>query len=170
MNIEKEILKEHSRGVKRIISYIDDQPARFAELVYLFRHGNPVVSQRTLWVMSQCTEAHPKLVRPHLKMLLKNLDRKDLHSSVKRNTMRLVQFVDLPEHLQGIAANHAFAYLNDPNEAIAVRVFAMTVLGNIALKQPSLRNELILLIQDHLPYGSAGFVSRSRKVLKLLSK
>ncbi|GHN02752.1 hypothetical protein WSM22_42410 [Cytophagales bacterium WSM2-2] len=56
----------------------------------------------------------------------------------------------------------------DKKEPVAVRVFSMTVLGNLAVKVPELRNELIPLIEDQMPYVSAGFVSRGRKVLKQL--
>jgi hypothetical protein len=51
-------------------------------------------------------------------------------------------------------------------QPIAVRVFSMTVLCNLAGKLPELKNELIPLIEDQMPYGSAGFISRGRKVLK----
>jgi hypothetical protein len=44
----------------------------------------------------------------------------------------------------------------------------MTVLANLAKKLPELKNELVPLIEDQMPFGSAGFISRGRKVLKEL--
>jgi hypothetical protein len=65
-------------------------------------------------------------------------------------------------------ANICFGYLSDPKEPIAVRVFSMTVLANMAKENPELKNEIIPIIEDQLPFGSAGFRSRGTKVLKIL--
>ena len=46
----------------------------------------------------------------------------------------------------------------------------MTVLSNIACQFPELKDELIMTIEEHMPFGSAGFVSRGRKVLNRLNK
>jgi len=44
----------------------------------------------------------------------------------------------------------------------------MTVLANIAQKEPELKNELRLVIEQQLSHGSTGFCSRARKVLKMI--
>ena len=46
----------------------------------------------------------------------------------------------------------------------------MDVLFNITKKFPELREELRLSIEDQMPFGSAGFLSRGTKILKLLDK
>jgi hypothetical protein len=51
-------------------------------------------------------------------------------------------------------------------EPIAVKVFSMTVLANLSKSSPDIKKELRIAIEDQLPYGSAGFVSRAKKVLK----
>ena len=51
---------------------------------------------------------------------------------------------------------------------MAVRVFSMSVLARIAHDQPELKNELKIMIEDQLPFGSAAFLARARKVLKQL--
>jgi len=53
-------------------------------------------------------------------------------------------------------------------EAIAIRVFSMTVCANITFKYPSLAQELIPVIEEHIPHGSAGFRARGAKLLKQL--
>jgi hypothetical protein len=42
----------------------------------------------------------------------------------------------------------------------------MSVLGDIAKKEPALEKELKLIIEEQFPYGSAGFRSRAKKILK----
>jgi hypothetical protein len=59
-----------------------------------------------------------------------------------------------------------FEYLQNPKIAVAIRVFSMTVVANITEGQPDMRRELKLILEDQLPYGTAAFKSRARKVLK----
>jgi len=82
--------------------------------------------------------------------------------------MRLLQFVEIPKRLQALTLETCFQFFLDKKEPIAVRVFSMTVLSKLARKLPDLKNELVPLIEDQMPYASAGFISRGRKVLKEL--
>jgi hypothetical protein len=95
------------------------------------------------------------------------LDNPDAHVAVKRNIMWLLQDIEIPRQLYGLLTHKCFA-LMDPKETIAVRVFAMSVLANIAMHEPDLKKELRIVIEDQLPYGSAGYLSRARKVLKAI--
>ncbi|MBX2966744.1 MAG: hypothetical protein KF845_11390 [Cyclobacteriaceae bacterium] len=167
MNLEKEILKEHSKAqTLRIVRYIGHDAERFAELVSLFLKGPYRLTQRSAWPLSICVEHYPELVKPHLKKLIKNLRQPSLHNAVKRNTMRLLQFVNIPKGLHGEVVSLCFDYLQDNKEAIAVRAFSMTVLANIVQTNPELKRELALVLEDIMPYGSAGLISRARKTLK----
>jgi hypothetical protein len=46
----------------------------------------------------------------------------------------------------------------------------MTVLLNIVKYVPELKEELKIIIEDQMPYASAGFQSRGKKTLKALEK
>jgi hypothetical protein len=83
--------------------------------------------------------------------------------------MRLLQFVEIPKRYQGQVIQHCFG-LMDPHEPVAVRVLAMTVLANLSRHHPDLKNELKLIIEDQLPFGTAAYLSRSKKILKQLEK
>lgn len=171
MDLQKEILKEHSKTqTLKIVRYVGNDPVRFSELVTLFLTGSSRVTQRSAWPLSICVEHHPELVKPHVKKLIKNLKKPVLHNAVKRNTMRLLQFIEIPKSLYGEIANICFDYLHDNKEAIAVRAFSMTVLANIAKTNSDLKRELILILEDILPYGSAGLISRARNTIKQLNK
>ena len=93
----------------------------------------------------------------------------DVNDAVKRNTVRVLQFVDIPEEHMGKLADICFNYMGSAKEPIAVKVFSMTVLYHITLKIPELKNELLPLIEDLIPYGSAGFQNRGRKIIKSLT-
>lgn len=171
MNLAEEILKEHSRKQKdKIVNYVGNDPKRFARLIDVFLQGPYRVTQRAAWPLSYCVENYPGLLKPHFRKILKQLGEQNIHDSVKRNTLRMLQFVRVPKVHQGVTIDLCFGFLTDAKEAIAIRVFAMTVLANITKEVPELKNELIPLIEDQIPYASAGFLSRGAKVLKQLKQ
>lgn len=170
MNLKQEILKEHSRRqTTKIIRWVGGDQKKFDELINLFLKGEYRVTQRAGWPMSYIVIEHPNLVRKHLKKLLLNLETPGLHNAVIRNTFRLLQFVEIPPALHGLAADTAFRFLNDKKQPVAIHVFAMTVLGNLCRKYPELKNELVLVINERLPYATAGFRSRARKIVEKLN-
>lgn len=169
MDLVKEILKEHSKSqTDKIVRYVGEDPQRFEELVKVFRNGPYRVTQRAAWPLSICVEHWPELARPQLKYLVKELQQPNIHNAVKRNIMRLLQYAELPNRSQGKIADLCFKFLTDKTEAIAVQVFAMTVLERIAVDKPEIGRELRMIIQDHLPFASPGYLSRARKTLKNL--
>jgi hypothetical protein len=170
MDLKRELLKEHSKSQRdKILHYVGDSPARFKALVEVYLQGPYRVTQRAAWPLSYVAEKHPTLIKPHLKKILDYLKKPDVHDAVKRNTVRLLQFVDIPKKLYGQVADVCFGYLQDPKEPVAIRVFSMTVLSHIAADETELKKEVTIIIEDQLPYASAAFRSRAKKVLKELS-
>ena len=170
MNLESEILKEHSkRQSVKIARWVGDDKKRFALLMQLFLNGEYRVVQRSAWIVSLCAEQYPALIKPWLSKMVKKAQEKNVHNAVQRNVVRVLQFVDLPPSLQGPAANLCFNFLQSSETPIAVKAFSMTVLANIAKKEPDLKREVTLVIEEMLPYGGAGICSRGKKVLQQLS-
>jgi hypothetical protein len=168
MDIKKELLKEHSKlQTIKVVKYIGHNPKRFNMLIKMFLAGPYRVTQRAAWPLSYCVEAYPELINPHLKSVLKMLDTKDAHDAVKRNILRFLQHIEIPKRFYGIVTDRCFALMN-PKEPIAIRVFAMTVLANIAKHEPELKKELRIVIEDQMPYGSAGYKARAKKIIKAL--
>lgn len=170
MDIKKVLLREHpSHHTQKLVNYIDKDPERFKQLIDIFFAGPYRVTQRASWALSCCVDKNPSLLLHHIKVIINVLNEKDTPVAVKRNIIRLLQFVEIPKKYYGVLVDRCFE-LMDPKEPIAIRVFSMTVLGNIAQHLPDLKNELELVIEDQLPYASAGYLSRAKKVLKDLKK
>ncbi len=155
---------------QQVVDWVGFDEERMEQLVELFVAGPWRVTQSCAWPLSVIAEKHTALVLPHLETLVQKAADPQQHVAVKRNVIRLLQFVELPEHLLGIVAELCFNTLSNASEAVAPRVFSMTVLLHICQQLPELREELQLIIEDHLPYGTAGFQSRGRKVLKALAR
>lgn len=171
MDIKTALEENRSKEqILRIRDYIGTDTTRFDELMQLIFHSESPIPQRASWTMMHCADAHPELLTPYLGRLFQHLRQEGLHDSIKRNSLRALQKVDLPEQVMGEAADICFAYLANPNEAVAIRVFSMNVLWNICKKEPDLSNELKLLIEEFMPYGSTGFKNRGNKILKAIER
>ena len=171
MNIREEILREHSKAqCTKIVNWVAGNQQRFDELFVLFLNDEYRVVQRAGWPVSNCVIAHPALINKHWKELIHNLKKPNLHNAVKRNSIRLMQDIALPGKYHGQIMDTCFKFLESPKEALAVKVFSMSVLGNLAKYYPEIKPELKLMIEDQLPHQSAGFKSRAKKILKQLEK
>lgn len=170
MNIQQALQAEHSKTQShRIADHIGANPVRFAMLMDLCLGNDPELARRAAWTVGHCTDRHPELILPHLESIFARL-RGKTHVAIRRNLVRALQFIDLPEEWLGEAADICFTYLANHNETAAVRVFSMTALWNICQQEPDLAHELKLLIEEHLPYATAGFKNRGNKILAAIHK
>lgn len=170
MELRAALLQEYSKAhTLKVATYIGADDQRFAGLMDLFLHASYRVTQRAARVVDHCVAAHPALIQPYLSVLSQQLS-KPVHDTLKRNVLRLLQDIPLPEALWGEVADSCFGFLTDANTAIAIKVFSMTVLLQIVRQVPDLKHELKLVLEEQLPYGSAGFVNRAQKVLKALER
>lgn len=171
MNLREEILKEHSKAqCIKIVNWIGDDQKRFDELFYLFLHDEYRVVQRAGWPVSNCIIRQPKFIKKHWANLIKNVQKPNLHGAVKRNTVRLLQALDIPEKYQGEIMNICFAFVESPIEEVAVKAFSLTILGNLARQYPEIMSELKLLIESQMEDQTAAFKSRGKKLLKQFEK
>ncbi|MFN0274133.1 MAG: hypothetical protein ACKVPJ_00185 [Chitinophagales bacterium] len=156
--------------MRNIAGWIGGDKKRFSELIEIFLHGAKKTSQMAGWALSYCAEAHPELIVPHIKKLLKKTQDTKAHNSAKRHVIRVLQYINIPEKDAGFAAQVCFDFLADKNEEVAIRVFSMTVLFNLVKREPGLKNELKLLIEENINLEKAAFKSRGRKILTALEK
>jgi len=169
MNLREEILKEHSSSQRdKIVAWVGASQERFDKLFKLFTNDVYRVTQRAAWPVSYCVAAHPGFINKHWPGFIKNLEKPGLHDAIKRNSIRLLQNMEIPGKYQGAIMSICFKYLESPTEAVAIKVFSLTVLGNLAKLYPEIIPELKLLIEEQIPDQTAGFKSRAKKVLKKL--
>ena len=167
MDLARTIGSEHSKSqCLKVADFVGNNPTRFKALIEVFFGGPYRLTQRAAWPMSICVERNPGLIIPHLNKLLSFATLPGAHDAVKRNTMRLLQFVEIPKRFHGKALDLAFAFLMNRKEAVAIRVFSMTVISNLTTDQPDLRRELCILLEDEMPFGTAAFRSRASKILR----
>lgn len=166
MDISEELKKGHTKNqTMRVVRYIGSDAKKFAELMEIFFKGEYRMRQRAAWPVSYCVKDHPKLIEPYLNKCINELPRKDAHSAIKRNVVRLLQYVEIPRRQAGKIYSHCLDLIDDIKEPIAVRVFAITVATKIAKTEPALTRELQLVIKKHLPHTTVAFHKRSLDIL-----
>ena len=179
MNLREIILEEHSKKqAMRIVRWVGTDKKRFAELVNLFLRGEYRVTQRISWSLSIVAELHPELVKPHLGKLIAQINAPGLHVAVARNTLRFLQFVDIPKRYQGKLVDTCFGFLLKSDSPIALRVFSMTVLQRIAAEEPELVREIREAVKSVMSEGGGNamregrgaIIARGKMVLKQLDR
>lgn len=161
------LVKNSKENADYIVKTLEKYPERMEELMNCFFDEDLRVCQYASWPAGMIADNNPNLILPYIEKMLLNLDAPH-HDAVIRNTFRTLQNIEIPEELEGLAYDKGLEFLANPQNAIAIRVFAMTVCGNIAMKYPELKHELMPIIEEQLPHGSAGFKNRGSKVLAAL--
>ncbi len=172
MDIREQLLLEHSKANSCLIrDYIGEDKKKFEELLQLFLAEEYRISQRAAMVISACFDENPVLVNPYRAKLIENLLDREVNIAVKRNTIRILQFMEIPEKYKARMYDYCLAQLHSENEAIAVKAFAMQVAYNLCEDFPELKSELIEAIQLNLDTtDSAGVRARGKNILKKLNK
>jgi hypothetical protein len=167
MNLRETILAEHSKAQTDSISkWVGSNQKRFDELFQLFLNDEYRVAQRAAWPLSYCVISHPQLVKKHFARLVKNMKKHGLGDSVKRNTVRLLQHIEIPVKFHGDIMSSCFDYIIDPKEKVAVKAFSLSILDNLSKQYPEIRQELKTIIEDRWDSETAAFRSRAKKILK----
>ena len=169
MKLREQLLKEHSKSnCTGIVNWVGDSQERFDKLFDLFLQDEYRVAQRAAWPLSYAVAAHPVFISRHFAKLLRNLQKPGIHAAVKRNTIRLLQDVPIPEKYHGQVMDTCFNYIQSPTETAAVKAFALTVLENLSKQYPEIKSELKTIIEERWEYETPAFHARARKILKKL--
>jgi len=167
MKLREQILAEHSKvNNTRIVKWVGNKQDRFDQLFDLFLNDERVVVQRASWTVSYCVIEHPSFIKKHFGKLLKNLSKPVLHEAVKRNSVRLMQDIEIPKRYEGAVMDLCFRYISTPGEAVAVKAFSLSVLANLSKRYPEIIPEIKLIIEENYDRETAAFRSRAREFLK----
>ncbi|MCX6189536.1 MAG: hypothetical protein NTW54_08055, partial [Bacteroidetes bacterium] len=121
-------------------------------------------------VMGYCYEAHSELIKPYLEPLLKNLVKPGLHDAVKRNTLKVLQSISVPDKLLGSLVDLCFGFLYSAGEAIAVKSLSINILVKTCAQYPALQIELGPILNLLLDHDSPAIQYTSKHGLAVLKK
>ncbi len=168
MDLKHLLLSEHSRELSgHIMEMAIVDPKLVGELIDFMNSNNVLLAQRAGWPIGLLGTSHHHLFAPYISKLI-NCLKDPVHPAVSRNAYRVLQFMSVPEEYEGILFDLCSRDLSNPKNPVAIKVFCMTVAFNICKRHPGLKPELKLLIEAGLEHSSAGYRSRSIKLLKHL--
>jgi len=167
MIIKDEILKEHSKTqALKIAAYACASKKNFKELMQCFMSGEYRLAQRAAWSVSWAAEKNPEMIRPYIKDLVSQMQRTNVHDSVIRNSVRVLELIEIPEEFHGEVMNACFHFIETPSTPAAIKAFSLTTLFNLSKQYPEIRSELKLIIEERWDTETAAFRSRGKKILK----
>jgi hypothetical protein len=169
MNIRAELLKEHSKEhANKISNYACMSKENFEGLIQCFLDKEYRVAQRAAWSVSIAAQKKPEIIQPYIPALVAQLQNKNAHYAVIRNSVRILQQIEIPETLHGEVMNVCFQFIETRSTPAAIKAFSLTTLFNLSKKYPEIRAELKLLIEERSDNETAAFKSRGRKILSEL--
>lgn len=172
MNIREELLKEKNHSKQQALKISEcacSSPKDFAALMQCFLSNEYRLAQRAAWSVSWAAQKNPSLIKSYIKDLITQLPRKDVHDAVIRNSVRILQKIEIPEEFHGEMINNCFAFIESNSTPVAIKAFSLTVLSNLSELYPEIKNELQLIIEERWNYETAAFKSRARRILKTLN-
>lgn len=147
---------------------VGDKEELFAELMDCLLDDDTEIARRAGWALSFCLDKHPYLFDKYVNIFVEQMNNKTCHVAVKRAVTQALQYMQIPEDIEGLAYDYGINILNDPEESIAVKTYSLQILQNIVVKYPELKQELIQLVEVKMPFETPAFKARGKKLLKLL--
>jgi len=170
MNIANELLKEHSKAQTLMIQgAILQSPPLFDELWELLKSGEDPIPQRAAWVLSHLGDRNPGIIVPVMREALALLQ-EPKHDAVHRALVRTMSRQKIPEDYEGELYDLSIAWIASPLKAVAIRIYCMEIASGIAMPYPELRDEVRMVIEAQMTWGSAGYKSRGNRVIKRLKR
>lgn len=128
-------------------------------------------SNKAMWILNHCAEVDFNRIKPFQIKLINHLKNKNLNSGVIRSILHIFQKQPVPKKQQSFILDKCFEYIKNPSEAIAVRVYAITVVFNISKPYPDLLNELSVVLNHlNITEESGAIKARTKNTLKQIAK
>lgn len=169
MAIEKKLVDSSRQLIEYVVADIDGDPELFNETLEIAFTGKPQISSRAARVVTFCLEDKPELIEPHLNKLVENTIQQK-NKSVVMNFLKIFTFNILPkdDEALGKLVNFCFECLINKVETAAITVYSMEILYLVSQQEPGLIPELKAVIEERIPFGSAGVKNRGKRTLKKL--
>ncbi len=165
-NLNDIIMAEHSRAQADFIAdIVISQPTLLNELVEIVFLNEEPISRRASWPLRIVSDRNPEIVTPVIPQIVKELPIID-SMPIRRALLALLVNVDIPEEFHGELLQFTTGILLNKGSEIAHVIYSTDIYYKLSVNEPDLLNELALMLEQLLPYGSPGVKSKSRKTIK----
>ena len=171
MNIEESIFRDRSNdNIKKIASYILDNPNKLKALWFLIKEGSSSMQMRASWVLTKAVEKNVSLLDSYEDALI-DLITSTNNLGLKRNLLRSVYHSKLHGKNYSILFDLGCCEFANPNNPVAVRMFSLRVANKIVHIIPELKDELVVLMESNLgSIQTSGLKSAYKDIYNQLKK
>lgn len=165
--LREKLLNNHDKKTcLEIAQWVGESQSRFNQLLDLTLYGDKKISSRASWPLNLCGIENPDFLEGHFEKLIEKIGQPGTSGTIKRNVIRIFQFINFPGFCDGQLMNLCFQFVETPSEPVAVKAFALSILGKLSEKYPEIKPELCLIIRGQLPHQSAAFKVRAKRILE----
>lgn len=163
-------MAEHSRlQADFIADIVLKKPELIDELIQIVFSNKEPLSRRASWPMRIISDRNAMVLQPYLPFIIEKIP--NIKSvSILRAMLAILVNSDIPENHQGEMLQFTSQILINSNSPVALLIYSSDIFYKLSLKEPELLNELRLMLEQLLPFGSAGVKSKCRKILKKIEK
>lgn len=171
MELEDLLFDSSRKTADRAVKIVGNDPERFKIVLDFALQDKPQFAMRASRVVNLVANQYPELLEPYIFELAKNLH-KFKSIGLKRGIAKAFseQNFKYDEDSAGWLVNICFEWLNDPGEAIALKIYSMEILYRISNSYPEIKPELISSIENEIPKNFPSIRGRGKRLLKRLYK
>ncbi|MBN1159434.1 MAG: hypothetical protein JXA61_08635, partial [Bacteroidales bacterium] len=142
-----------------------DRPDLFGDLTDLTLSEKSPHAQRAARVIAICSLQYPELFVRHRRKIAARLAQLK-NESVMRNLLKIYAEIPLEysENEKSILVNLCFDFLVSQTAPVAIKAYSMDILYRLAVEIPEIGIELYSIVEDQMPYSSAGFKSKGKQI------
>ena len=168
-----DIILNRSYNIKQqTLNYIKHNPQSVKELEELAFSDKQPEGWRAAWILYYLIENDDKLIKKMSSKAGKIIDLLPKFNSPgqKREFLKVLLLVDIPEKYMGKLINLCFEWILNKNSDVSMKVHSMQIIYNYSFKEPDLLHELRLVLEDAIPYSKVGTVNRIHKLIRQIDK
>lgn len=168
----KDLLADSSRALADLTANIVyENPDLFGNLIDLALSEESPYAQRASRVVAICSLQYPELFVSHRQKIAGKITQIK-NESVERNLLMI--YAEMPlaytAKEKPVLMNLCFDFLISQRAPVSIKVYSMEILYKMVAEMPDIGMELYSIIESQMPFSSAGFKSRGKKILKKLAK
>lgn len=118
------------------------------ELLALALEKDSLISNRAMWVLSHCNELDSDRIKLFYNILINHLKNDYIEEGVIRSILKIFQTGTVPKKQESFMIDICYSYFKSQSKSIAIRVFAISVIFNIAKQHSELLNELFIVLNQ----------------------
>lgn len=171
MDLKDLFIDSSRKTIDIAVSTIGNNPELFKKVLDFALEDEGAYSQRAGRVINFIAVNNPEMIKPFMQDLVIKLPTFKT-GGLKRSIIKTIseRSLDFDDETLGALVNTCFEWVNDSQEEIAIKAYAMDVLYQISHLHPDLKLELIATFEHLIPESSAGIKVRCEKFLRKLYK